>query len=484
MDGFTLKPVDVNPFGRPKPDKVVMSAAELAADKALDQTPGNKDELLLEMSRKDLAPGVKGQLEQEYRSLYGGSPDRGAQIANEIKTARGAYTLKPVSYDPFSQTGYTLKPVDYDPFAPDQKPAGLMESAATGLSHGVLGLAEAVNIGLQFIGNRVGSPAMAERGESGAQYWGEKAKAFEAPADIQGSIAENPALLLKGRWWLYNLADTLPSLSASIIPGVGVAKAITIAGKAIPLTETVVERLVIAGAARKAAIDRAAIGGGAIVGGAAGGSLEGAQTYQEVLKRGAPEPEAAAAASMMALASGALNAIAVGKIVSPAKSNALVRFLTTGAVEGLTEWAEEPAEGAILSRTSVAKPEDDPAKRAVQGLNVLPIAAVLGGGAGAMAGRQVEVAPQQPSPDQATTPPAAVAPATAPPEQDGGQPNAEPQSGLPVAESQAPGSSEVAPGPGDAGVAPDQVSALPLSLIDQARADAQILKSGQPIPDA
>src|SRR3990167_8145755 len=382
MDGFTLKPVDVNPFGRPKPDKVVMSAAELAADKALDQTPGNKDELLLEMSRKDLAPGVKGQLEQEYRSLYGGSPDRGAQIANEIKTARGAYTLKPVSYDPFSQTGYTLKPVDYDPFAPDQKPAGLMESAATGLSHGVLGLAEAVNIGLQFIGNRVGSPAMAERGESGAQYWGEKAKAFEAPADIQGSIADDPALLLKGSWWAYNLADTLPSLAASIIPGVGAAKAITIAGKAIPLTAKIIERLAIAG--------------GSLVGGAAGGSLEGAQTYQEVLKRGAPEPEAAAAGSMMALASGAMNAIAVGKIVSPAKSNALVRFLTTGAVEGLTEWAEEPTEGAILSQTSVAKPEDDPAKRAIQGLNVLPVAAVLGGGAGAMTGRLSETPTPQP----------------------------------------------------------------------------------------
>src|SRR3990167_2677856 len=131
-------------------------------------------------------------LPQEQKDAVIEAQNRGSKIAGELRGARPAFT--PGNWDDIFPVAASKVEA-----APAKQP-DVLSTAGTGLAHGTLGLAEAVNLGLQFIGNRVGSPAMAERGESGAQYWGEKAKAFEAPADIQGSIAENPALLLKGRW--------------------------------------------------------------------------------------------------------------------------------------------------------------------------------------------------------------------------------------------------------------------------------------------
>lgn len=353
------------------------------------------------------------------RKIEGGDPfavpgepaNRGSKIAGELKARK-------VSYEPMAPAGAAAagNGVRYEPMFPEEKAPpttkqgeiGMLDAAGRGTVHGLMGLAEAVNTGVQFIGNRVGATGMAGLGESGSEYWRNKATPYEAPPELQGAIIENPALLAKGAWWTYNMADMAPSFAAAIIPGVGTARAIGVAGKALKLTPEVIQRL--------------AILGGSIAGGTAGGSLEGAQTYQEVLKRGAPEPEAAVAGSTMALASAALNAISVGTIIKPGKMGAVLRFLTTGATEGVTEWLEEPAEGAILGQTSVAKPEDDPIERAKQGLNVLPIAALAGGGAGMMTGGQRK--PQEPTPapvapaePQAAAPQPAAPPApVAPPE--------------------------------------------------------------------
>ncbi len=134
---------------------------------------------------------------------------------------------------------------------------------------------------------------------------------------------------------------------------------------------------------------------------------------------------------------------------------------------------------------SFASPQDwiESAKEVAPQVFLLTTLTAGGVKAGQMAFDAAKPAPQQPALTGQPSPPADVAPPTASPEQPAGQMNAGPQSGTPVAESQAPGSSELAPGPGDTGVAPGQVSALPLSLIDQARADAQILKTGELIPD-
>lgn len=459
-------PVDFDPFAK--------GALPVGYDRVAPDVQAQRDKIASNIKAREttgeglptdtVVAGVPRATPEQMAELSVATPNRGAKIAAERR--------KPVFQETAKPAVTVGAPVDYDPFATAAPPDTVATSAVKGLAHGALGLAESVNIGMQFIGNRVGSKGMAEQGESGAQYFNAKAKPLEASADIQGSIADNPALLAKGSWWAYNLADTIPSLAASIVPGVGAAKAITIAGKAIPLTEAVIQRLAIAG--------------GSIAGGAAGGSLEGAQTYQEVLKRGAPEGEAAVAGSMMAMASAALNAISVGKLVSPSKSGALVRFLTTGATEGLTEWAEEPAEGAILSNTSVAKPEDDPAKRAIQGLNVLPIAAVLGGGAGVLhGGSQPATVPpsvatngaNQPAPPAAApdSPPVAAAPPTSAPTA-----NAAPiePDGLPL---QFPGFPTYTRAPESLATQPIENLPPPLSAIDQARADAQVLKAGNPL---
>src|SRR3990167_2426609 len=191
----------------------------------------------------------------------------------------------------------SFEPISIEPAEPALSKGPVVE-AARGLASGMLGLAETVGTGIQFLGGRIGSEGMTQLGQSVSKYWEEKAESFAPPKEIQGSIVSDPALLAKGSWWTYNIFNTIPSLAASIIPGVGAARAINIGGKAIGLTDAVISRLAIAG--------------GSIVGGTAGGSLEGAQTYKEVLKRGGSEPEAALAGTQMALASTALNSLSVG----------------------------------------------------------------------------------------------------------------------------------------------------------------------------
>ena len=480
MSEATYEPASFEDFIVPSDGMRVNPGVQLQRDQVrlallqLEQSDNPTDPFL----PKEIAETTK---RQETGNPWGDKPNRGSKIASELKASKASYEPMTFGGAP-APSGVTYEPM----FPEEQKPAaaekqpGVVATAGRGLTHGVYGLAEAVNTGLQFLGNRLGSSGIADQGASGAEYWNEKAKPFEPPANIQGAIFDKPELLTKGTWWAYNLAEMAPSFAAAIIPGVGAAKSISVAGKALKLTEKVIERLAIAG--------------GSVVGGASGGALEGAQTYQEVLKRGAPEDEAAVAGSMMALASAALNAISVGKVISPSKASALRRFLTTGAVEGLTEWAEEPAEGAILGRTSVAKPEDDPVERAKQGLNVLPIAAVMGGGAGVMSGGGREAAP--PDPQNApgapiagsgpAVPPASPAPAGVPPgpPPGGGTPSAEDraaaQQGMIDQERQTAESQRLR----DAFSGTGEFALEPLAPIDQARVDAQILKAGGDLPGA
>jgi GGDEF domain-containing protein len=257
-----------------------------------------------------------------------------------------------------------------DPEPAFEAPLSAFGAAKRGLAHGVLGLAQSIGSGAQYLGNRFGSDTLSGLGSGAAEYWGDIAKNYEAPEDLQGSVVDQPGLLATPSWWAYQLADTLPSFAASIIPGAGAYKAINVGGKALQLTPKVIERLATIGAS--------------VTGGAIGGSLEGTQTYQEVLKRGGSEEEAARAAELMTLASAGLNAVSIGKILGGGSQSALKRFGAGFLTEGTTELAEEPAEGAILGRTSVARPEDNPLQRTIQGLGVFPVAGLMGGAGAAM----------------------------------------------------------------------------------------------------
>ena len=73
--------------------------------------------------------------------------NRGLQIAGELKAARPAFT--PGNWDDiFPGTAAKVE-------ATPAKQPGPLSAAGAGVAHGTLGLAEAVNLGLQFIGNRV-----------------------------------------------------------------------------------------------------------------------------------------------------------------------------------------------------------------------------------------------------------------------------------------------------------------------------------------
>ncbi len=294
----------------------------------------------------------------------GGSSNAGAQRGTDIDARIAAMDLSR-----FDSIFESLGP--RRPGPKKEKEPGAMASAGRGAAAGLTSMAGAVGSGVQFIGERLGAKGMADYGKRVADAWDEVGEKFAPQDSIQGSILDDPKLLTKGAWWAYNIANVVPSFAASVVPGVAAGRGLQVLGQTMKWAPEVVSRL--------------AWLGGSIVGGAAGGSLEGAQTYQEVQKRGGSESEAAAAGAQMALASAALNAISLGNLTAKAK-NVVTKFLKTGVWEGLTEWAEEPTEGAILSRTSVARPEDDPMLRAREGFNVFPVAAVTGGIGGAMSG--------------------------------------------------------------------------------------------------
>ena len=282
------------------------------------------------------------------------------------------------------------KPIDVGVMG--QKDQGLIESGFKGLIHGTLGLGESVGAGVQYLGGRLDSETLKTAGETTAKFWGEKAKGFEAPKDLQGSVLRKPELLLEPSWWAYNVADMAPSLAAAIIPGAGAVKYVKIGGEALRLTPQIVARM-----ARLA---------GSGVGGFTGGALEGTSTYREVLERGGTEQEAARAAELMTAASGLLNAVSLDKILSPAKKGFLKRFLISGSTEGITEYLEEPAEVGIKKVIIPDKfSNEDAVEQLIQGLNVIGPAFVTGGVSGAISrpdGSEVKgkKKPAKPTPEQ------------------------------------------------------------------------------------
>jgi hypothetical protein len=260
-----------------------------------------------------------------YRNIHGG----------EIST--GNVTLAPVD-DPQSRRIVSLDQVKFDEPAAgggvvsldavkfDQDPAeetGVMKAAGLGLGAGITGIAKSVGTGMQWAGERLGIDSLKGAGKTTEDYWDKFGKQFEAPKDLQGAIVDDPGLLKKGAWWAYNTMQAAPSFAASIIPGVGAARTISVAGKAMAFTPQLVAKL-------------AAIGG-AVAGGATGGALEGAGTFQEIKAKGGTDAEAAMGAELMTLASGGLNAISVGKIMSPGVSGKIAHILKSAGVESITE---------------------------------------------------------------------------------------------------------------------------------------------------
>lgn len=261
-----------------------------------------------------------------------------------------------------------------------------------GIASGTAGLMQYVGTAQKALGAFAGlagnynvAERLREEGGETVEFWEKKAQDLELPEDLQGRIADDPSLMRDPYWLAYGVANIVPGMALSMLAGVGGGKAITAIGGKIPWTPAVVSRLAKVGKWMGVTdLSSAALKGGAVVGGAVGGSLEGAQTFEEVMKLTGDDRLALAAGSAMTLAAGALNAISLEKMLSPAEMGLVRKFLATGATEAVTEYAEEPTEVAIKALLTGGIFTAEMAKdQIVSGLNVVPLAFISGGLGGA-----------------------------------------------------------------------------------------------------
>lgn len=172
------------------------------------------------------------------------------------------------------------------------------------------------------------------------------------PEDIQGAIAKDPSLLANPDWWGYGLGQIAPTIAASLLPGLGAAR---LAGRGL------------SGAAKLAAQTKASM----IASGITGAGLETAGDFEQNLAAGMDRDEARLRAIPSAAGVGVLNALPITRLFRPGVGRA-GRALQYGLGEGVTEWAEEPWQAFASGR--------DVGEAAIEGLNVLPLAAVTGAG--------------------------------------------------------------------------------------------------------
>ncbi len=281
---------------------------------------------------------------------------------------------------PISPRGAMAKAMDEPPDITTERELG------RGLVSGVMQTFASAGTAEQYIGSKLGIEWLEKLGREGYEYWAEQGKKLEIPEELSGKLIDNPALLGKSAWWAYNLGQMTPSFLAALIPAVGTAKYINVLGKNLNWTAETIPRL-----AKLAP---------AIAGGLTGGVLEGTNTYQEILAKGGSPEEAETAMELMTMAAGALNALSLGKIMQKLPEGMrgkLLQYLSSGATEGITEFLEEPTEGFIklgLGRADL----DEVWEQTKAGINVIPIAGVMGIGGSIAVGASTEVAkPEEPA---------------------------------------------------------------------------------------
>lgn len=256
---------------------------------------------------------------------------------------------------------------------------GAVKSVGAGLAHGGLGLLETAGTAMQYVGERLDFPELADYGKDTSEYWEDKAKKYGPAKDIGGkNLWDNPELLADTSWWLYNVSDMVPALATTVAPG----------GAAVKVVSAVPKLARFAGFA------------GSAVGGLFGGGIEAAQTYKAVLEAGGTEEQAARSGELMWAGAGVLNALGVGKILGKAGNTFMGRVkkhLGAAAWEGLTEGAEEPTEvfSKYLGAYLADEPLPDDLKEQLEeslkdALTVAPIAGVVGGGASLLSSQDVD----------------------------------------------------------------------------------------------
>jgi len=284
--------------------------------------------------------------------------------------------LKPPTRQPEQKLPWLEKPIE--PVLGTTAEEALMVPLQ--VLRGTQELAAGVGAGIQWLGNRLDNKIIKEAGQKLGDYYRKEAERIGQPKSIAGkNVFDDPELLANPSYWIANTAQMAPSLAAAMIPAVGAAKTIQVAGQALNLTPALVARLASLGAAA--------------TGGAVGGAMEGAQTYQTMLDEGADEKEAARASELMFVFAGTLNAVGINKVLAKAGNTLkakVIQKLGAGAWEGLTEAGEEPAEVTSKLLAKYLTGQELPGKEEIgdmffesmkAGLTVLGPAALTGVGA-------------------------------------------------------------------------------------------------------
>lgn len=190
---------------------------------------------------------------------------------------------------------------------------------------------------------------------------------YRMPAGLQGSVVKDPSLLAEPAWWTHSIGQVAGSFVGPVGAGGTAAKAtMAILNRVIRNPKTVAK------AAKYIGIRTA---------GAFGGTMEGSQTYNQVLEETGDEKKALRSGILMAIGSAVLNSSSFGNMLTPKVKSKLLHVVTSGIMEGATEQLEEPWEALVTG-----KPEEA-VQRWIDGFNVfLPSMVVggLGGGAGLM----------------------------------------------------------------------------------------------------
>ena len=197
------------------------------------------------------------------------------------------------------------------------------------------------------------STPVEELGESVESYWEQARKDLEKeiPEELRKPLVERPENLGDPRWLILNVSRMVPSLMASVVPGLTAQKFLKMGRLASSL-----------------------------VGGFSGGWLEGAPVYREILEKGGSHEEALAGAAMMTLASTALNAISVERFLrAPAETigGKFAQKTVRGLFEAITEYLEEPAQVWIMYEGGYITPEEA-VNQLLNGLDVLAPAGIIG----------------------------------------------------------------------------------------------------------
>lgn len=259
-------------------------------------------------------------------------------------------------------------------------------------------------------------------GRRARRFYGRLQEQFPQGEDIQGNVIDRPELLLNPKWLVSSIVQTVPSLAVSLVAGAGGAAGLRVGGEVLKLTPQLIMRLARIGALAS--------------GGTVGGLMEGANTYEEVLRRGGTQEEATKALLVMTAAAAGLNAFSLSKIIpGGSQAGGLVRRgVVAGGTEAVTEGAEEVVEGTILG---------DPLSESLKQAATVAIPAGILGAAAGTAGAVSERRLRRQVPRATPPPPGSPRPDTAPEVQ--GRPRIDEPAPAPVVVPGAPTSPEATP---------------------------------------